>query len=218
MPKKPNAVTAEAKQQRRQDYLNTARALFLQQHSLPSVAALAAEAGLAKGTVYRYFQSKEQIFIALLSDDFSQLFAGLAQLIDELPVQPKDAAGHFAAGYTALLQQSDSLLPLMAMLTAVLEQKLPQAELLSFKQQLAEALQALGQRLATRLIGVTTEQAAQLLLHSYALTLWLYQATCLPDAVQQMLQQAGLQALKRDFNAELPTALSALWLGRFTQA
>lgn len=218
MPRKPNAVTAQAKAQRRQDYLNTARALFLQQHSLPSVAALAAEAGLAKGTVYRYFQSKEQIFIALLSDDFSQLFTGLGKLIDELPTQPEDAATKFAAAFTALLQQSDSLLPLMAMLTAVLEQKLPQAELLAFKQQLAQALQLLGQRLAKRIHRLTAEQAAQLLLHSYALTLGLYQATCLPESVQQMLQQAGLQTLQRDFASELTAALSALWHGKLGRA
>lgn len=211
---KQNAITAEAKAQRRADFLRSARKLFLQQQRLPAVADIAFDTGLAKGTVYRYFQSKEQIFIALLSDDFSMLFSDLAKLIDALPAQPQDAADQFAAGYTALLLQSDSLLPLMSMLTAVLEHKLPQTELLTFKQQLADALQALGQRLALQLNSLTAQQAGQLLLHSYSLTLGLYQATSLPDAVQQMLHQAGLQTLQRDFAIELPAALSALWRGR----
>ncbi len=210
---KHNAISPEAKAQRRADFLCSARSLFLQQHRLPAVADIAADTGLAKGTVYRYFQSKEQIFLALLSEDFTALFAGLESVINRLPVPLSAAAGPFAKQYLQLLQQSDSLLPLLALLNAVLEQNLPQQELLAFKQQLAQALDSLGAQLAGRFTGLTPASASQLLLHSYALTLGLYQSTRLPASVQQLLQQQGLVALQRDFASELQQALSALWRG-----
>ena len=210
---KQNAITAEAKAQRRADFLRSARALFLQQQRLPAVADIAADTGLAKGTVYRYFQSKEQIFLALLSEDFAALFRQLETVVAALPQPFVAAAEPFAKGYLRLLQQSDSLLPLLALLNAVLEQNLPQPQLLAFKQQLAQALDTLGAQLAKRFTELTATGASQLLLNSYALTLGLYQSTRLPPAVLALLQQAGLSQLQRDFNTELHYALIALWRG-----
>ncbi|WP_166838311.1 TetR family transcriptional regulator [Rheinheimera pleomorphica] len=210
---KQNAITAEAKAQRRADFLRSARALFLQQQRLPAVADIAADTGLAKGTVYRYFQSKEQIFLALLSEDFAALFSQLETVVTALPQPFVAAAEPFAKGYLRLLQQSDSLLPLLALLNAVLEQNLPQPQLLAFKQQLAQALDTLGAQLAKRFTELTATGASQLLLNSYALTLGLYQSTRLPPAVLALLQQAGLSQLQRDFNTELHYALIALWRG-----
>src|SRR5690606_33267249 len=132
---KQNAITAEAKAQRRADFLRSARALFLQQQRLPAVADIAADTGLAKGTVYRYFQSKEQIFLALLTQDFAELFTAMDLLIEQLLHPLAQAAAPFAGGYLKLLQQSATLLPLLALLNAVLEQNLPQPQLLAFKQQ-----------------------------------------------------------------------------------
>ena len=214
---KQNAITAEAKAQRRADFLRSARALFLQQQRLPTVADIAADTGLAKGTVYRYFQSKEQIFLALLSEDFAALFSQLEMVVTALPQPFAAAAEPFAKGYLRLLQQSDSLLPLLALLNAVLEQNLPQPQLLAFKQQLAQALDTLGAQLAKRFTELTATSASQLLLHSYALTLGLYQSTRLPPAVLALLQQAGLSQLRRDFNTELLSAISRLWLGAANQ-
>ncbi|NRQ41752.1 TetR family transcriptional regulator [Rheinheimera sp. YQF-2] len=210
---KQNAISAEAKLQRRADFLSTARRLFLQQQRLPTVADIAADAGLAKGTVYRYFQSKEQIFLALLAQDFAELFTALDQLITQLPRPLPQAAAPFAEGYLKLLQQSPTLLPLLALLSAVLEQNLPQPQLLAFKQQLAQALDALGAKLAARFPTLSPVRASQLLLHSYALTLGLYQSTQLPAAVKTLVQQAGLAQLQWDFSAELTAALRRLWLG-----
>ncbi|MDP5137258.1 helix-turn-helix domain containing protein [Rheinheimera baltica] len=210
---KQNALTPEAKQQRRQDFLHAARRLFLQQQQLPAVADIAADTGLAKGTVYRYFQSKEQIFLALLTEDFTQLFSELEIVIPQLPQPLPAAAAPFADAYLKLLLQSPSLLPLLALLNAVLEQNLQQQQLLAFKQQLAGALDKLGGQLAARYSEMTAADASQLLLHSYALTLGLYQSTQLPTTVKTLLQQAGLTQLQRDFATELSIAIRRLWLG-----
>ena len=102
---KQNAITAEAKTQRRADFLASARRLFIQRQALPAVADIAQDTGLAKGTVYRYFQSKEQIFLALLAEDFTGLFSALEPLITQLPQPLSEAAEPFAQRYLNLLQQ-----------------------------------------------------------------------------------------------------------------
>src|SRR6201991_3094442 len=61
------ALAAEDKEARRDVILAAARTLFLRDpEKLPSAAAIATEAGLAKGTVYLYFATKEEIFMDLL--------------------------------------------------------------------------------------------------------------------------------------------------------
>lgn len=213
---KQNAMTDAAKLQRRQDFIIAAQRLFLQQQRLPAVADIAADTGLAKGTVYRYFRSKEEIFIALLQAEFATLFSALHDIISALPAAPDKAATRFATAYCQQLQQLPALLPLAAMLNAVLEHKLALPVLKQFKQMLAGALTQLGQLLAAKVKVVSAEQSADLLLRSYALTLGLWQTLQYPPAVQALLQQEPeLQSLQRDFNAELTQAISQLWSGAF---
>ncbi|MDX1392145.1 MAG: TetR family transcriptional regulator [Rheinheimera sp.] len=211
---KHNAMTDAAKQQRRSDFIATARQLFSATQSLPTVADIASAAGLAKGTVYRYFHSKEEIFIALLQDDFQALFSALKAQLATLPGDNIATAQSFAGLYCAQIQRRPTLLPLAAMLNAVLEQNLPPPVLRQFKQLLATALDQLGQALAQRVTAISAADASQLLLHTYGLTLGLWQTLHYPAAVQALLQSAPeLSTLQRDFATELEQAVRQLWLG-----
>jgi AcrR family transcriptional regulator len=211
---KQNAMTDQAKQQRRHNFIAAARRLFLQQQRLPAVADIAADTGLAKGTVYRYFRSKEEIFIAMLQDDFAALFAALTPVIAGLSDDAEQAAANFAQAYSRQLQQLPTLLPLAAMLNAVLEHKLSTAVLKQFKQLLAGALQQSGQLLASRVKTISAAEGSTLLLHNYALTLGLWQTLQYPPAVQLLLQhEPELRSLQRDFTTELTAAIAQQWLG-----
>ena len=211
---KHNAITEQDKLARRTAFIVTARQLFLAQQRLPNVADIAAAAGLAKGTVYRYFRSKDEIFIALLQDDFAELFSALVDAIPQLPKQNAAAATAFAAFFGQQLQLRPTLLPLAAMLNAVLEHNLPLAVLKQFKQMLSEALQQLGHAVASHIGRISEAAAAQLLLHSYGLTLGLWQALQYPPSVQALLQSSPeLSNLQRDFDTELTAAVAQLWRG-----
>lgn len=61
------ALAREDKQARRAVILSAARTLFNEgDGNLPTASQVAAASGLAKGTVYLYFQTKEEIFANLL--------------------------------------------------------------------------------------------------------------------------------------------------------
>jgi AcrR family transcriptional regulator len=80
-----NERRAREREARRRAILEAARTLFAQQGvEATSMDALAARAELAKGTLYLYFKSKEELLIAMLEEDLGQLRAA-AQMLDQAP-------------------------------------------------------------------------------------------------------------------------------------
>src|SRR5437763_1483789 len=77
------ALAVEDKEQRRHQILDAAEKLFLKHPArMASVAEVAEAAGLAKGTVYLYFPSKEEMLLALHERHVSAFFAELSALLD----------------------------------------------------------------------------------------------------------------------------------------
>jgi AcrR family transcriptional regulator len=71
---------------RRDELLDAAQRLFTR-HGLAqtSVADIAAEAGVAKGSVYRYFDSKEALLSALKDRFFERMMGRLTEVVAALP-------------------------------------------------------------------------------------------------------------------------------------
>lgn len=213
-----NAMTDEDKERRRQTLLDAAHGLFRERRDLPPVADIAKAAGLAKGTVYLYFSSKEEIFIALLEDDFSKLFDELANIIAELPTSTGDASRQFARVYAELVLGLEDLLPLASLANGVLEQNLPVDVMRRFKTMLATRLVTAGRQLEMHFAALEPGEGLTLLLQTYALTLGLWQALNYPTALREMLKEAALKPLDRHFAVELEVGISNLWLGTLARS
>lgn len=209
------ALSNDERESRRQVLLAAAHRLYRARGVLPPVADIASAAGLAKGTVYLYFTTKEEIFVALLEDGFAQLFAALAPLLDSLPRNGPEVAAAFAVGFGKLVAGSGDLLPLAALANAVLEQNLPVEPMRRFKAALANGITTAGARLEAQTGLAPPGSGETLLLRTYALTLGLWQALSYPAALKALLQEPALRGLDREFGAELEGAVAALWLGHF---
>jgi AcrR family transcriptional regulator len=209
------ALSDDERESRRQVVLAAAHRLYRERGTLPPVADIASAAGLAKGTVYLYFRTKEEIFVALLEDAFARMFAALDPLLDSLPRGSPAVADAFAAGFGRLIAGSGDLLPLAALTNAILEQNLPVEPMRRFKTALANGLATAGTRLEAQ-TGLTPPGSGEtLLLRTYALTLGLWQALSYPAALKSLLREPGLRGLDRDFGSELEGAVAALWRGHF---
>ena len=70
------ARTLEGKQFRRNVLMDSARQLFLNSlnYDLPNVLVIAKDAGLAKGSFYNYFDSKEEIFFEIFKEEIRDWF------------------------------------------------------------------------------------------------------------------------------------------------
>jgi AcrR family transcriptional regulator len=209
------ALSDEEREARRRVLLDAARRLYRERRALPPVADIASAAGLAKGTVYLYFRTKEEIFVALLEDAFTQLFHALGPLLDGLPRGGTGVADVFAAGFGRLVADSGDLLPLAALTNAILEQNLPVEPMLRFKRVLAGGIGTAGARLEAHTGLSPAGTGETLLLHTYALTLGLWQALAYPPALQSLLREPELRGLDRQFGTELERAVAALWRGYF---
>ncbi|MCL2659810.1 MAG: TetR/AcrR family transcriptional regulator [Acidobacteriaceae bacterium] len=82
---------AKSKQQvvtefRRREILDAARKVFARKGFADGlVDEIAAEAGVAKGTIYLYFPSKKDIYTSLLHNAMEELAAGLVERLDAAP-------------------------------------------------------------------------------------------------------------------------------------
>src|SRR5438270_6610051 len=93
------AIAVEDKEQRRQAILDAAETLFLEQPDrMANVAEVAETAGLAKGTVYLYFASKEEMLLALHERHVTGFFTPLMEMLSRPGPVDFDFAGPVGAG------------------------------------------------------------------------------------------------------------------------
>jgi AcrR family transcriptional regulator len=99
------AVSAEDKSQRRGEILVAAKEVFARKgFHATTIADIAKQAGLAYGSIYWYFDSKEELFRALMAVQEVALRARVATALGELGGLPDDSRGE--ASFRALLMAS----------------------------------------------------------------------------------------------------------------
>lgn len=205
----------DAKQARRADILQAARQLFLaDDRQLPSVSAIASAAGLAKGTLYLYFTTKEEIFIALLDEEFS----GLLEVIQH-SFSGDSAAQRINAAISQMVDYLDrhpEFLRLDAMAYSVLEQNLPDSVVRSFKVKLTQGLSAAGAMLDQGL-DLQAGHGSRLLLRSYALIRGLWQTLDYPAPLQKLLAEPVFAVIRPPFRSELQASLEDFWRGALSR-
>ena len=207
----------EERSLRRAQLLAAARELFDASRELPSVAAIAEAAGVAKGSVYLSFASKEEIFIALLEDSFTSLLGVVVPALGALPGQAGAAAEQFSTLYAQAVAANPHLLPLAGMTNAVLEKNLPVPAMLAFKNGLARGLDMAASALSQSRLGVDRAKGIDLLLRTWSLTLGLWQTLDFPVELRSHLRRAPLSVFDRDFTSELRQAVCALWVGSLSR-
>lgn len=211
---KARAIGSDDKAARRADILAAARQLFLEDsRQLPSAARIAEAASLAKGTVYLYFRTKEEIFIALLAEDFAGLLAEVHSGFSDAG-QP-DLLERFIQRYVAYLQARPELLRLDAMAYSVLEQNLDISQLRQFKLDLTAGLVNAGQLLDTTL-QLAAGRGTTLLIRTYALTRGLWQSLDYPPNVRALLADPVFAPIRPEFQSELVQSLREYWHGAVT--
>jgi TetR/AcrR family transcriptional repressor of mexJK operon len=94
--------------QRRRILDGACRAFLAQGFGGASMDSVAAAAGVAKMTIYRYFRSKEELFAGVIGDMCDRVVdVGLAVAMARLP--PREALGEFARRMVAILYAPETL-------------------------------------------------------------------------------------------------------------
>lgn len=207
------AIRAEQKEARRRQIIDVAWRLF-QEHNYEAVnmVDVAREVGLAKGTLYLYFGTKEALFLAVLTQRFAHWFATVNGRLQDLdaPATAETAAQLFGRS----LAETPHLTRLFALLHVILEHNIDAETARTFKYMLLENVQQTGALLEAALPWLAAGEGAALLLRIYALVLGVQQMAD-PAAVVRDLQQAeaDLHVFVIDFELTFVAILTDLLVG-----
>jgi len=197
----------EEKAARRQAILDAARELFADSGGeVPSVDQVARLAGLAKGTVYLYFGAKEEMFLALLTQELGDWVAFIAEGLQAGPLNAEEIARRM----TEDLLERKIMLRLAAQCHGTLERQVPEAAVVAFKQATSGGLAQLGALVEERFPGVRPGEGTALLLQTYALIIGLWQLADPPRAARAVVSRPEFSKFKPDFAATVEPGLAAL--------
>lgn len=205
------AIHVEDKLERRHAILDAARSLLAaHDERIPSVAEVAAAAGVAKGTVYLYFTSKEELFLALHERSVGAFFDALGRLLEAPREADFDAIWRIARQHVV---DAPQFLPLATRCFAMLHGQIPQPKADAFRQRLGLRMLELGARVERR-FGLAHGEGPVLLRHSYALIVGLWHMSMAHASGSRASVEGPLGLFAWDYGAELERALRALWAGR----
>lgn len=206
------AVSQQQKAIRRQAILAEAWQMFQEtSYQQVNMAEVAKRAGIAKGTVYLYFKTKEELFLALQTQAFEAWFDRVDKALQS--ISSKDAIGQFIELMGASFDAQPALVRLIAILHTILEQNIDFTTALAFKQMLRERVLQTGSLLEAALPFLRPGEGAQLLLRIHAMAIGFQHLAEPAPVVKGVLEKPGLDIFNINFKDEFLTTLSTLLEG-----
>lgn len=203
----------EQKQERRQAILDAALHLWLESsYSEFTMARLAERTGLAKGTLYVYFATKEQLFLTLLEEMSLSWLQDVCRQLQ--PYSGKGDAKEVARLLSRSFTSRESFTRLLSLLEGVLEHGIDYETAYGFKQRMLAPSKATGEVLERCLPGLRAGDGVRLLMHVRALLTGLRQAADSPTIIQQVIaDHTEFEPYQIQFERELEIGLLALIQG-----
>jgi AcrR family transcriptional regulator len=212
------ARSDEEKQARRSAIMMTAWRMYTREPSFAAftMAALAKQAGLAKGTLYLYFRTKEELFLALLESGFDAWFDVIdTRLGDGGGEMTPDAA---ADALVSSIRGRETLARLLSILPTIVEHNVEFDAALRFKRQVMRRAEATGHRLEARLPFLRAGEGARLLVHLHALVIGVWQLAEPSAVIRRVMATPELAPARVDFEEDLRFLLATLLAGMRTEA
>ncbi|MCU0756776.1 MAG: TetR/AcrR family transcriptional regulator [Xanthomonadales bacterium] len=205
------AINDSEKQEKREAILDAAEQLLRSDpQRLAVMQALADAAGVAKGTVYLYFRSKEEVLLALHQrhvDGFFDAFE--SRLLDPTPV---DVDAVLLIARERVIEAA-LYLPLCARVNSMMERELSAPVSCDFKEHVATRLVVAGALLEQRLPQVGRGNGALILMRSYAAIIGMWMLLHPIPHLMAEYQRRQFDFFQRDFVAEAMAAVRAIWIG-----
>ncbi len=206
------ARTDEKKNERKEAIYQAAFTLFKKNgYDKVSFNGIAVEAGFTKSNMYRYFSSKDDIFLNVFADLFEQWVDDFSQQLQV--IEQEVAAKIFANIWLNSLLSQPKLLDLMPILFTSLERNSSFEQLLEFKRLSMNLLYRLTLDITRIYPDIEGEKAFKLLTLSYAATANSWAATMQSEALTKVYQLDEFQALKPDFEKDLTTSIEIIIQG-----
>lgn len=212
---KQRARSDQAKEARREQLLEVAAQLW-HENNFASITMLevASRANLAKGTTYLYFQTKEELLLALLKRELENWFLELGlSLNKKVSLTPKE----FAQRITKSLVQRQALMRLICIQSSILEQNIDFERALEFKSFLLENALNASKLIEAKLEFLKRGEGMVLLQRINAFIIGFYDLSNPSQIVQTVLEKPAMKPFCLDFSKQFQSTLEALLIGLETQ-
>jgi AcrR family transcriptional regulator len=194
------ARSAEAKLARREQILAAAAELLRHEpYEELTMASVARAAGLAKGTPYLYWRSKEELFLTALQEEYLAFLRDLVPAVRAVPPTP-EAIG------TALVDEllgRERLVALIGQVHVALERNAPVEAVIAFKRALVAGGVEVAVALNERLPWLPIQDAARLLVRVHGALVALRQMADPPAPIRAALDLPDLAILRVDLAVDL---------------
>jgi AcrR family transcriptional regulator len=205
------AVALEDKEARRHAILDAVEKLFLRHPArMASVAEVAEAARLAKGTVYLYFPSKEEMLLALHERHVAAFFGDLVALLQG--PEPLTFPDIFEVARRHIVH-GPGYLDLTSRCLSLMDREIPVERALAFKMGVGKALEQAGGLLERHFPGLPPGNGVGLLCNSYGLMVGLWQLMHSNQRLGEAMQRPEMRMFNRDYESEVERAVLALWVG-----
>lgn len=174
-----------------------------------TIARVAERAGVAKGTAYLYFSTKETLFLELVRQALAQWLVDLSHRLGR--VRSAQAVPLVIA--KSLAEKRD-LRRLLVLLHSVIEPHIDEATAHSFKAFLRDLLGDVSGLIVRKIPGLTLATASTLVLQTHALVISLTQLAEPPAVIAKLMaQDPSLQPMQIEFEPFLAQTVTTLVRG-----
>lgn len=197
------------KGERRAAILDAGWKLFIdEKFSDISMSWVAREAGLAKGTLYLYFETKEELFLALLTEKMELFFQELNK--DLLAMGEGVTVGEMSRFTGRFFAQRLHLSRLMAISHSLLEHNTRDEAIIAFKQMTGTNVVQTGSIMERALSFLKSGEGAKLVLDVYTIVLGVQQvADPAPNVTDLLEREPNLSIFNIDLEAYLTHMIKA---------
>jgi AcrR family transcriptional regulator len=210
---KARAMRDEDKLEKRQQILDAAEKLFLaaQPKGTLNMDELAETAKVAKGTLYLYFPSKEEVLLAVHERSVHRVLDGLYDAIKDKTRITMDEMVHLAH---SLMVESPLYLPLATLALSYISHAVPVETVMRVHATIGERLGRTGASFE-RLLNLAPGEGPRFLQYTHSLVLGLWQLSGCGRLLPESAKAADphVKVFVKEDRAEYSRALTALWTG-----
>ena len=205
---KVRARNEEDKQERRQAILAAGLSLWNEtSYGELTMNAVAERAGVVKGTLYLYFETKEQLFLALISEMMVDYFDEVDACLQEGGRWSKSRVVQVLAG---ALRGRDAFIRMLTVLGNICEHNVSYEQLVTFKRLTLERFMRTAALLRKRLPFLRADGALRLVMHLSAVAAGLAQVSYPSPLLDKVLELPDLQVMRVDLKTEFAAVAKAL--------
>jgi AcrR family transcriptional regulator len=192
------ARSEDQKEQRRVVLLEAAARLH-EEHGIEEISlnAIAREANISKANVYRYFESREELFLQLTLEALARFREALSKRLQALA--GTGDAEELAKAWATCVVDNPRFARLSSVLSTVLERNVSTDAVVRFKTSYMQSVTPLVQGIVGVFPRWTLVEAQQLLELSYFVMAGMWPSAHPPPAVSAALERPELTAMCIDF-------------------